>query len=299
MSLYLIVVVQFLLPLVFAIDLAFVRRPSRAIWGLQVGSVVVWTLFLLMIGRWDGPSYYWLAAIPFLLMVAAFRGYRRITPGAGPAKRLNTAINAVFFLGFLAADGYIVAAYFPPAGAVEMSFPLAGGVYYVGGGGDSRFINGHQGSKPQRFALDIVQLNAAGRTSGGLFSNDLQGFAIFGQTVLSPCDGTVVVAEDGHPDLIPPDCDLNRVAGNHVVIACSGIKVMLAHLRQGSVSATVGQLVLSGTPLGQVGNSGNATQPHLHIHAERGGPETSIMENEPVPFTLDGRFAVRNSLFFR
>lgn len=77
------------------------------------------------------------------------------------------------------------------------------------------------------------------------------------------------------------------------------MKILLGHLRQGSVVVSVGQSVVSGTPLGEVGNSGNTTQPHLHIHAERGGPETSILENEPVPVTYDDRFLVRNSIVFR
>ncbi|MGI9182408.1 MAG: hypothetical protein ACR2H9_18165 [Longimicrobiaceae bacterium] len=51
--------------------------------------------------------------------------------------------------------------------------------------------------------------------------------------------------------------------------------------------------------LGRVGNSGNTTQPHLHIHGERGGTATSILDGEGVPIRFDGHFLVRNSLVRR
>jgi murein DD-endopeptidase MepM/ murein hydrolase activator NlpD len=52
--------------------------------------------------------------------------------------------------------------------------------------------------------------------------------------------------------------------------------------------------VKQGDPLGQVGNSGNSSQPHLHLHAERGGEPGEILVGEAVPITLGGRFLVRN-----
>jgi murein DD-endopeptidase MepM/ murein hydrolase activator NlpD len=47
--------------------------------------------------------------------------------------------------------------------------------------------------------------------------------------------------------------------------------VVLAHLRLGTVSVTAGDVVRVGQLLGEVGNSGRSTEPHLHIHAERDG----------------------------
>jgi murein DD-endopeptidase MepM/ murein hydrolase activator NlpD len=52
-----------------------------------------------------------------------------------------------------------------------------------------------------------------------------------------------------------------------------------------------------GDMLGQVGNSGNTSQPHLHLHAERGGAADQILTGEGVPIEFEGRFLVRNSLF--
>lgn len=40
---------------------------------------------------------------------------------------------------------------------------------------------------------------------------------------------------------------------------------MVAHLRRGTVAVRPGELVAVGQPLGRCGNSGNSTQPHVHL----------------------------------
>ena len=57
-----------------------------------------------------------------------------------------------------------------------------------------------------------------------------------------------------------------------------------------------GETVGAGQPLAQVGNSGNTTEPHLHIHAvapNSGG----AMEGHGVAIPIDGTFPVRNTVF--
>ncbi|MDA0369279.1 MAG: M23 family metallopeptidase [Proteobacteria bacterium] len=299
MNLALLLAVQLLVPLAFAIDLASARPRNLSMWALRTGAAASVMFFLLATGRWDGLSYFWLVAIPLVLAIAAIRGYRRIAPTARPTKLSRRAIAILFLIGVAGFDVHIIAASFAPAGAIDLSFPLSGGPYYVGGGGNSRWINNHQASQPERFALDIVKLSASGRAAGNGDATSLARFEIFGEPVHSPCDGTVVVAVDGHPNIVPPAVNREAGAGNHVIIACRGIKVLLAHLQPGSVGVSVNQMVADGTPVGQVGNSGKSTQPHLHIHAERGGSATSILENEAVPITFAGRFLTRNSIVFR
>jgi murein DD-endopeptidase MepM/ murein hydrolase activator NlpD len=61
----------------------------------------------------------------------------------------------------------------------------------------------------------------------------------------------------------------SAIAGNHVVIALDGHGpyILLAHLQRGSVTVTAGDHVQEGAVVGACGNSGNSTQPHLHIQA--------------------------------
>jgi hypothetical protein len=69
-------------------------------------------------------------------------------------------------------------------------------------------------------------------------------------------------------------------AGNHFYIQHGNEVVLYAHMQKGSLnkdilSGGVGATVNAGDFLGLAGNSGNASEPHLHIHAVRGtAPET-------------------------
>lgn len=85
-----------------------------------------------------------------------------------------------------------------------------------------------------------------------------------------------------------------------MVIRCAkqAVDVLLAHMMNGSVAVKVGQNVEVGQFLGRVGNSGNSSEPHLHIHAVKAG-SGSVLDGEGVSVRFDGRFLVRNSLIIR
>jgi murein DD-endopeptidase MepM/ murein hydrolase activator NlpD len=58
------------------------------------------------------------------------------------------------------------------------------------------------------------------------------------------------------------------LAGNHVMIEIEpGVVVVLCHLRRGSIPVVPGQAVSVRSQIGQCGNSGNSTQPHVHLQA--------------------------------
>lgn len=91
--------------------------------------------------------------------------------------------------------------------------------------------------------------------------------------------------------------DPQNPAGNHVELeTADGVRIFLAHMLKGSVRVSTGDRVRRGDPLGKVGNSGNTSEPHLHIHAVRGG--RGLFEGKGVPLTFGGRFLVRNDRVF-
>ena len=75
------------------------------------------------------------------------------------------------------------------------------------------------------------------------------------------------------------------LAGNHVLIECRGIVVALCHLKQGSITVRPGQDVQVGEVLGGCGNSGNSTEPHLHVQAV---DSPDIERAKAVPVTFEG-----------
>ena len=184
--------------------------------------------------------------------------------------------------------------------AIEISPPLTSGVYFIGQGGGSSDVNHHFLNQSQRFALDILRLNWLTMRAWGFFPRRLGHYAIYGTQVLCPVAGVVTAVVDGLPDMDPlVQRDADHIAGNHVVIRCVSTDtfVGLAHLLAGSIQARVGDTVSMGQPLARVGNSGNTTEPHLHIHAKTGGAPDSMLDGRGVPIRIRGRFLMRNDLF--
>ncbi|HEX2120597.1 MAG TPA: M23 family metallopeptidase [Thermoanaerobaculia bacterium] len=204
-----------------------------------------------------------------------------------PERAIRTMVKVLigFFFGSVGVG--VLRAHAVPPGAIDLGFPLRGGTFLVTHGGSTSAANLHNPHPAQRYAVDIVKLNRAGVRAAGLYPSDVSRYAVFGATVVSPCDGPVIRAVDGLPDLAPPTPDTKNVAGNHVVVRCGDADVWLAHLQRGSVSVRPGAIVRSGAPLARVGNSGNTSEPHLHVHAERNGAG--------VPARFDGKWLVRNA----
>jgi murein DD-endopeptidase MepM/ murein hydrolase activator NlpD len=80
------------------------------------------------------------------------------------------------------------------------------------------------------------------------------------------------------------------VLGNHVILDLGdGVYAVFAHLRRGSLRVAKGDRVQAGDLLGEVGNSGNSSEPHLHFHL-MDGPRPLIAAGVPFafPYESDG-----------
>ncbi len=141
------------------------------------------------------------------------------------------------------------------------------------------------------YAIDFVAVDERGRSAPWgwralVTSESPDRFVGFDAPILAPITGGVVAVHDGESDhearrslfSVIPYLATQRervargpagVAGNHVVIAATdaGPFVLLAHLRSGSVCVRVGDRVRAGEMIGACGNSGNSTQPHVHVQA--------------------------------
>ena len=142
----------------------------------------------------------------------------------------------------------------------------------------------------QTFAIDFVAVDARRRTSAVrdwrtlLTAEPADRFIAFDRAILSPVDGHVVAAHDGEPDHLARRAPLPTVgylltqgrrlrgglaavAGNHLILALDahGPYVALVHLRNGSLLVRPGDRVTVGQRVATCGNSGNSTQPHVHV----------------------------------
>jgi murein DD-endopeptidase MepM/ murein hydrolase activator NlpD len=154
----------------------------------------------------------------------------------------------------------------------------------------------------QRFVTDwSARLDAQGRTGAGDLTQNTSYFA-YRQPVLAVGGGEVVEAVDRYPDQIPNQkvpVGLDAADGNYVILKLGeGVFAGYAHFKPGSVRVHRGQRVRSGQVLGELGNSGNTTGPHLHFQLMN---RPSLLDADGLPFvlnrfTLEGRVPSQEAL---
>ncbi|WP_199711133.1 M23 family metallopeptidase [Tessaracoccus antarcticus] len=157
------------------------------------------------------------------------------------------------------------------------------------------------------FAIDFVPVDDSGRTApltlaSLVYPEPAARFPGFGRSVLAPVDGIIVALHDSEPDhaafrgLPSIRYALTQarraaagwlaLAGNHVMIRThNGSVVALCHLQHHSVRVRTGQRVDAGQLLAGCGNTGNSTEPHLHLQAISG---VDVMSASALSITFPG-----------
>jgi hypothetical protein len=160
----------------------------------------------------------------------------------------------------------------------------------------------------ERYAIDFLTVDDRRRSAAVrdwrtlVATEPPERFFAFGQPILAPLGGVVVDVHDGEIDhegrrsqlaLVPyalgQAARLRRgvtaLSGNYVTISVPGASryVAMAHLRAGSVRVGIGQQVEEGEQIGECGNSGNSTQPHVHIQA-MDSADLSVAHGVPMSF---------------
>ena len=157
----------------------------------------------------------------------------------------------------------------------------------------------------QAFAIDVLHPRGddAPAVGWGLRQRRPEEYSSFGQPALAAIAGRVVAAESGQRDhrarstwpglvymlllegLGRELIGARGLLGNHVIVEQDGVYAVHAHLRRGSVTVAVGDRVEADHPVGEVGNSGNTSEPHLHFHLmDRARPTAGA----GIPFRWEG-----------
>ena len=177
---------------------------------------------------------------------------------------------------------------------VAFRVPIDGPVT-VAWGGSTAPVNYHVFLPDQRWAYDLL-VTRDGRT----FRTDgaaVEDYYAYGLPVYAPAAGVVFAARDGEPDVAIGARRWGLAGlGNHVGIEVGPAEYLfLGHLQPGSVTVRVGDRVAAGQPLGRVGNSGNSSEPHVHLHLQ---DSMDPYFGEGIPFFFhdyrhDGRLVER------
>jgi murein DD-endopeptidase MepM/ murein hydrolase activator NlpD len=160
----------------------------------------------------------------------------------------------------------------------------------------------------ERYAIDFVGVDHRRRTTDRrdwrtfLAAEPAERFFAYGRPILAPAGGVVVDVHDGEIDHVGRRSQLTLVpyalgqparlrqgvgaiAGNYLIIALrdSGVFVALVHLRAGSIRVAIGEKVTTGQPVADCGNSGNSTQPHVHVQV-MDSPDLAVAQGVPMAF---------------
>jgi len=131
-------------------------------------------------------------------------------------------------------------------------------------GGTNVEDNYHVAYNNQKGAYDLVIVKNGKSYKGNPKENS--NYFVFGKKIIAICDASVVKIITGVKDNIPGQLNPNQLTGNTVILKTKANEyIVFAHLKENTILVKEGQQVKQGDVLGLCGNSGNSSEPHLHL----------------------------------
>jgi hypothetical protein len=245
--------------------------------GLDGTAVMLFVVFGVPLAFWGGfwrpvLALFGLPAVARLIALHSVRAMLGMVTGHGAIafesigwQSPNDALYQVLMAGLIGGRGLVgswLAARRRPW--VPVACPIGGGWVGVAQGG-GRAINHHWRDRGQRYAVDLIRIRRFTPRVRRPLPRRLDDFLSYRAPVLSPVSGRVISVTDGVDELGP----IEPLFGNAIVLEPDGhpgYRLVLAHVRPGSLLVARHDRVRTGQPLAEVGTSGMSTEPHLHMH---------------------------------
>lgn len=238
-------ILQTFTPLALIVWIAIAPQRSLAGFWTQAVATALGLVALGYVGVWLFPPWWAPYAFGVLLVATvAISLRRRVFPSLLPTSAAAWAVSiGLSAAGALAANQVrlAMAALQLPAGrSVELAWPLGPGRYFVANGGSTLALNVHADALDQSIhahrdwygtadGVDLVAIDGLGVRAKGILPKDPRRYRSFGAQVLAPCGGEVIVAADGLPDMPVPMADERHLAGNHVILRCGAVDIVIGH----------------------------------------------------------------------
>ena len=158
------------------------------------------------------------------------------------------------------------------------------GTWYVAS--EHSYLDAHKRFLAEAYAYDFLQIGPNGKSFQRDGKSNADYYA-YGKKVLAAKDGTVVLVRGDMAENVPGETtNLTTPSGNVVIIDHGNNQFgYYAHLKPFTVAVKQGANVKAGDVLGEVGNSGDSPEPHLHFHvmnnadAAQGDGVPAVFEN--------------------
>ncbi len=149
---------------------------------------------------------------------------------------------------------------------IKFKLPLNKKITVVWGGA-TKDINYHVFAPDQRWAYDfIITKNSKSYKNSG---KKLEDYYCYNQPIFAPANGIVKYIENNIRDKQINEKEDNSVFGNRIIIEIAENQFLfICHFKYKSIKLKVGDKISQGELLGRVGNSGNSSEPHIHIHLQ-------------------------------
>lgn len=139
--------------------------------------------------------------------------------------------------------------------------------WFVFWGGETSEQNYHMNNENQQYAYDMLMVkDSSSFKKEGKKNTD---YFVFGKKIIAPCNAKVVKVIKGVKNNIPGELNPKQLTGNTIVLETKKKEyILFAHLKQGSIKVKEGEFVKQGQTIAKCGNSGNSTEPHLHLQLQ-------------------------------
>ena len=155
-------------------------------------------------------------------------------------------------------------------------------------------IRDGQARLPQQFGFDFFKVDADGNVMPHPVPDEITNemFYCYLADVIAVADGEVTALKTDVATNVPradgavlSPITRENVAGNLIGIRIDGdLYAFYAHLEPGSIRVTLGQKVKKGDVIAKIGNTGNASGPHLHFHI---GDSNSLNGSQGQPYVFE------------
>jgi len=156
------------------------------------------------------------------------------------------------------------------------------GTWYVAA--EHSYLDAHKRFLAEAYAYDFLQIGPGGKSyqRDGRSNSD---YYAYGKKVLAAKDGRVVSVRGDMAENAPGETTNTEAPGGNLVIIDHGGNQFgyYAHLKPFTVAVKPGAQVKAGDVLGEVGNSGDSSEPHLHFHVMNNA-DPSLADGIPVVF---------------